>query len=334
MPTKGTHLMRTSITTALATLATASLLGPVGLLAASPATAAVEETRVRPAALPLGTAPAEPVIADGTLLHFEQRIPVPGRGPYLLGRAGTAYIVGSTTPAGEHRVLRLEQDGSHRVLRDRANGALTLSDDGSRLVESRVRGEGSRIVVRDTTTGAVLHSKTTAQYLTAVGADAGEVVLGGDSGTVSWNTADGTTRRLTGHRGYLADFDTNRLASFTGDPYQGGCTVVSKLSQPRTVLWKSCGEAVVSFSPTGQMATVHKLTDGIGPGEVRVRRASGALRATYTIKGWFGAIGWEGGRALLMEAAGRRTTANVRCDGPVCERVSPTRPTETARQAG
>lgn len=320
--------MRT--TSALVTLAATLLLAPLALVSPSTAATAVEETRVRPGSLPQGAPPAVPVVEGRTLVHGDLRLSLPGRHPYLLGRSGTAYVVGSGTRSGDQRVLRVEQDGAHRVLlRSRSLGSVVLAGDGSVLVESTLHRRRTVQVVVDAATGAVLHRRRTGRYLTALAADADRVVLSGDSParTVVWSLADGATDRLTDHRAYRVDLGLDRMASFTRDPYQGGCTVVTTVTAPDRVLWRSCREAVQVFGPSGVMATVDKLSDGIGPGEVWARTGTGSLVADYSVRGWFGTIAWESADALVLEANGRRTTATVRCVAGSCERTGATRPT-------
>ena len=315
-------------TTVLATLAATVLLAPLAVV--SPSAAAVDPTVLRPGSLPAGAPPAVPVVEGRTLVDGERRITVPGRGAYLLGRSGTAYVVGSGTRSGVSRVLRVEQDGSARVLVADSDGALVLAGDGSVLVETLVRGRGSVQVVTDATTGEVLHRKRSAQHLTAVAADAERVVLSGDSPsrTLSWRLADGATTRLSARRAYRADLALDRMASFTGDPYRGGCTVVTTVSRPGRVLWRSCREAVQVFGPAGAMATVDKRTDGIGPNHVWARRDGGALVDEYAVRGWFGALSFEPDQSLLLATAGRKVSATVRCATATCERTGATRPTE------
>ena len=325
--------MRT--TTRLAVLAAAALMGPVGLLSSSGAAAApVEETRVQPGALSQGEAPAVPYVEGRTLVDGDRRLTVPGRHPYLLGRAGKAYVVSSGTKAGNQRVLRLERDGSHRVLLRDTAGGLVLSTDGSRLVEYGARGAGGRVDVLDTRTGEVLHQKGTGVYVDAVAADRGRVVLSRNDRLVRTYVWDLRTDRLkvvSRRSAYHVDLGLDRMASFTKDPYDGGCTVVSRFSAPGRALWRSCREAVVAFSPKGRMATIHKLTDGIGPGEVWARGPRGGALARYTTDGWFQEIVWETGTKLLLGTHARRQTALVRCEGDECERATGTRPTEWPR---
>ena len=66
-----------------------------------------------------------------------------------------------------------------------------------------------------------------------------------------------------------------------------------KERKPRVKIWKSCSDRVAGFSPDGtQMMTFHILTDGLGPGEIRLRTIGGTKLATYT-SNWFSAWGFD-----------------------------------------
>jgi hypothetical protein len=117
------------------------------------------------------------------------------------------------------------------------------------------------------------------------------------------------------------------LATYTGDPYDGGCSVLRTLSEPREVLTRSCSERVHAVAPSGRrVATVHILSDGLGPRQVNVRGDHGRLRARYQVAGWFGQVEFETNKALLLESTGRHKQALVRCDGADCERATRLRP--------
>ena len=143
----------------------------------------------------------------------------------------------------------------------------------------------------------------------------------------AWNTSTDATSRILDQVGYLADIRADRLATYTDDPYDGGCSVLRTLSKPSEVLTRSCSERVHAVSPSGRrVATIHILTDGLGPREVNVRGDHGRLRARYQVAGWFGQVEFETNRALLLESTGRHKQALVRCDGADCERATRLRP--------
>src|SRR5690606_9372686 len=129
-------------------------------------------------------------------------------------------------------------------------------------------------------------------------------------------------RTLTRRWGYRADLSADRLASYTKDPYLGGCTRITRVTRPRRTLWRSCRERVDTFSPDGRrMATIHILADGLGPNEVWQRKVRGRLLARYTTS-WFGLLRWEGPRILLLDVNGRSKAATVRCRIARCENAT------------
>ena len=118
----------------------------------------------------------------------------------------------------------------------------------------------------------------------------------------------------------------------TDDPYDGGCSVVSTLSDPAAVLSESCTERVTDFSPDGRrLALVDLLTDGLGPNRVTVRTAGGRRVATYDAPFFFGLVQWETSEALLLQTNGTRRSALVRCARAACERASRLRSTPAVR---
>ena len=83
--------------------------------------------------------------------------------------------------------------------------------------------------------------------------------------TFWWNLDTDRTQRISDRAGYRADIAHDLLATFTKDPYLGGCSVLSRLSDPGTTLWRSCDQAIAGFSPSGtRVTTVYLLSDGLG----------------------------------------------------------------------
>ena len=138
------------------------------------------------------------------------------------------------------------------------------------------------------------------------------------------------TRRFAG----IADLGHDLLATYTEDPYLDGCTVLSRLSRPGRTLWTSCRERVESFDPDGTgIATVHILSDGVGPGRVSVRAVRGTLQARYDAEQWFGAIRWEDADTVLLDTNGTQY-ATVRCTLAACENATDPEPALVLRPAG
>ena len=151
-------------------------------------------------------------------------------------------------------------------------------------------------------------------------------------GTLSWDLATGSVLRLTKRVGGAASLEDDLLSSYTTDPYNGGCTVVSRISETGDDLWKSCTERVESFAPGGRrMVTVHILSDGIGPSAASVRTVGGRLLGRYSVQGWFGALTFESPKALLLEVNGKRQATTARCVREDCERAGDLAPVEPPR---
>ncbi|WP_166140370.1 WD40 repeat domain-containing protein [Nocardioides ochotonae] len=320
-----------------AILAVAALV--LGVVPADAAhTAPPPGTDLRPATLPAGDGPRVPWLVGGdTIADGQVRVRLPGSGKILLGASGDAYVAGLTARDGTARLLRVAPDGTRRRLGDGIDPyASVLSADGTRVVETRWdRRERTRVRVFDATSGALLAQRRFDRPGRVLDAGADRVLLGfSDPGrTLWWDPGTGRITRVATQAGYHASIRADRLATFTRDPYDGGCTVVRRLSAPRTVLWRSCDDAVAAFSPTGRrVATVPILTDGLGARSLLVRTVRGGeILAGYRVGGWFGAIGWESARTLLLDAHGTRRTATVRCAPTRCERASRAVPTTAPR---
>lgn len=307
--------------TLITTLATA-LAGSLSLAAA----AAAPTIDIRPGALPRGE--------DTSIVHLEghhrivdgdRSVRTDTRLVTVLGRSGQAWVATASTRIGTHtRLVRVGPDGSTRtLLRGPAAYEVRLSEDGERAFSVRIAkyGVSSRVLVLDARTAAPVADRTFKGSVGVLEAIGDRAVLSGTDRTFRWNLATDRTRRIADRAGYAASTADDRLATYTGDPYLGGCTVVSLLSDPSDVLWRSCDERVTAFADGGhRMATIHILSDGIGPDAVTVRKIHGRKVATYTTA-WFGEIAWEDSTALAMYANGKKQAAWVRCVDDACERA-------------
>lgn len=290
-------------------------------------------TRLDPARLPRGEDVAVAHVEGSTFVDGERRIDLGAPRATYVGRAGDAHVVATSSRHGNarQRIVRVEPDGSLRVLVEGvASYEVTLAEDGRRLVTAEPARKGvTRLRVRSARTGALLRSGGVRGWVSVLAMAGRRVVLSEwDRGTFTW-TSDGRIRTVTSRPGGAAHVGGDLLASYTGDPYEGGCTVVSRLSRPGRVLWRSCDERVEDFSPDGrQMSTVHILADGIGPGRTWLRRSRGALVGDWTTTGWFGGARWESPGVLLLDTHARTLTATVRCDRTHCENATDPVPTE------
>jgi hypothetical protein len=222
-------------------------------------------------------------------------------------------------------VLRVTADGDRETVVPDIDGDLVLSSDGEQLLETVVRS-GPRSVVRvhDARTGDRLVRRAFRGAVQVLDADEERAVLGIGSPdrTLWWHTRTDDTQRISRRVGYFADIRAARIATLTGNPYDGGCSVFAPLATPRDALWRSCGQAVLALAPNGRrLLTTHLLMDG-PIGTVRVYGERGRRIATYRSTGWFARGAWESNQELLLTTYGARRAALVRCEGEDCERAS------------
>lgn len=335
-PVPGPHsgaVVKHTVAIAVAALSGALLLG-----SAAPAAAAVPETELRPAQLERGPDVAVPHLEKHTVVDGDVRIPIDAGAVLLFGKSGDDYVVGTANKeyAGRFRVHRYTADGDRTLLlRDLPIYELTLSDDGAHLAYSRFTdSRATRLKVFDATDGDLVASRRVRGFVSVLDVDGGLLVLGGWSPerTFSWDPVADTVAAISDRSGYEADISADRLAVMTKDPYLDGCSVVSTLGAPDERLWRSCRRRVDTFSPTGdRMATIHILSDGIGPSDVWLREDTGEALAHYSAR-WFGPLDWESDESLLLDTYGRKKAATVRCVVADCERASALRDTPSPKR--
>ena len=324
---------------AIALLA-AFLAAPVASV--PPATAAdyPASERINPGALERG--PSTPLLrlVGRTITDGDLTVKVTGSPSVtLVGRVAKDYLVLTSdqdaqepyTPGWQLR--RVTRTGEQTVLssgpEEQPEQAI-LAQGAAHVVLERYRNGNSILRVLDTATGDLVDERTFPNASVLAFAKRRMVVGQWENRTVRaqtfwWNPFNDQTTRIADRSGYIADVSNDRLGLLTGDPYEGGCQKVVRLSRPREVIWRSCDDLALEFSPTGKrMVTTHILQDGPGPFMVQVRGARGRLLDTYRAE-WFGAIHWESDRRLLLQAAGRKTAAMTRCTLLSCDRISPLR---------
>jgi hypothetical protein len=307
----------------LAVVATGAL---AATLVASPASAVPTQT-LNPSQLPRGADVAIPHLEGKTVVDGAVRIPVKAPNVFLFGKSGAAYIVGTSDKQGNAgRALRLEANGTSTDLGPTTVYETVLSGDGQTVVSSR-SNHGARTVVktRSAVTGTVVAKQTFTGYVNVLDAQGTRVLIGGfeKSGTQLWDTATAAVTTVSRRFGYQADLSLDLLASYTKDPYQGGCTVLSSISKPGKRLWQSCTDGIAAFSTDGShVAVVDILSDGLGPNAVTVRTSAGKPVGAYKVNGWFGGLVFESAAVLLLETNGRHKAATVRCTRATCERAS------------
>lgn len=301
-------------------------LAAATLLIAAPAVAQAPVTELQPDRLPRGEDVAIPHVEDRTFVDGDRRVVVDAPRVVLLGRSGSSFILGTTGRNGtrDKRILRLRPDDSVKVLLEGVSPwEVHVSQDGRHLVHARARDDRrTRVRVWKARNARLVKDRFFRSYLDVMDADAGVVLFGSwDRGTLAWRLGGGV-ERLSRRPGSVGDLRLDLFSSYTGDPYQGGCTKVARLSDPRRILWSSCEERVHVFSPDGRrMATIDLLSDGIGPREVWQRTVRGNLLARYRTN-WFGTVEWESPTALLLETNGDEASAVVRCVLRACENAT------------
>lgn len=275
-----------------------------------------------------------------TLLHMQEEVIVDGarriavRGPahvWLLGRVGADYLV--TTASADfvrYTVQLVQADGDRRVLRRFGDRTMvTVSADGNHLaLTTLLKRRDTRIRVVRTRTGELVRERTFAAYGTEV-SDFGTrrmVLTGLRGGRTFWWNPTTDRLRLIVSRPARAHIEADRLVVLVPDPDKPylDCQRTVRLSRPRDVLWRSCRDIPLAFSPDARrMVTTGIRVDGIGPRTIQVRRQGGGLVSTFRAPMWFGFTQWESNRDLLLQPVGPKFLAAVRCDlQGTCERAS------------
>jgi len=314
--------MRRSII-AIAVLVTAAL--------ALPAHAAAPTVDLQPQQLPRGADVAVPHVEDGqwgdVFVDGGRRIELPGRIARVIGPSAGDWLVATQNAdyKRNRRVVRVAADGSVTdVLRNIDTSTVILSADGSTLAWQRYVRKGRKVITyaARAADGTVLRSKGPNRHHSLLDVDATRVVVGAGDRVLQWRIRDGRSRTVVKKLAGMASIKHDLLSVYTRDPYLGGCTKVVRLTKPRVKVWRSCRERVAGFSPDGkQMLTFHILTDGVGPGEIRLRRTDGRRLATWTT-GWFGDWSWESRGVVLLDVNGRTKASTVRCTLGACENAT------------
>lgn len=268
----------------------------------------------------------EEVIVDGDL-----RIPVEGPAHmWMMGRIGRGYLISAADAEFERYSVQLvRRDGERRVLeRFGQRTSATPSADGRHLALTTWVRRTTRIRIVRTRTGDVVRDRTFA----SIGAEVSDyghrrlVISDIRGGGTYWWTPATNRLRLIVPKPARADISADRLVVMLWGkaPLYEDCQKTVRLSRPSEVIWRSCRDVPLTFSPDAtRMVTMDIRTDGIGAGELRVRKAHGGLLQSYRAPMWFGFAEWESDTELLLQPVGRHHLAAVRCDvRRGCERAS------------
>lgn len=307
----------------------------VGAVAGAAQAAPVPTTELRPAALARGADSTVPHLEGRTIVDGDVRVKVATRRLSLLGPSGRAYVVTTENARGVSRIERVRPDGARRTLATRVESfSAVLSADGERVMQTRAvagSGDGSTVTVWSARTGKVLARRHFASFLSALDLAGPRVLLARNDapyGSFVLDTRTGKRTPAAPGLTYLADLSAGLVASYTKDPYDGGCSVLRRIAKPG-VLWRSCRERLDTVSPDGRrISTIPLLSDGLGPRTVTVRSVRGVAQARYTTPGWFGLVEWESPTTLLLDTNGSTKQAVVRCVLAACERASDLAPVE------
>ena len=272
---------------------------------------------------------------EGKVLHDgSTRIPFKAGVVTLLGTSPVGYVVHLMRDNGTHsRVVTVSDEGARRtIVRKVGYAESRLSEDGRHLLVSRMDADRTRVRVLSVVTGAQVRSRWFRGDVSVLDADRGLAVLGAwtPDRTFTWTWRTGRLHKINDHAGYTASISADRVAALTGDPYVGGCSVLTDLDNDR--LSRSCSHRVVAISPSGgRVATVGILEDGPGPAAAQVRRATGGkVVAEYRAPYVFGSIRWQDDSTLLLDTLTKRRVVTVRCVLDDCERASRWQPSPIA----
>ena len=306
--------LRTLTVVLAAAAATVSLASPV----------AAADVVLQPNQLDRGDGPAITIVHQGTIVDGDLRVPL-GTSAVFVGKSGSDYLV--MTPeqkANGWKLKRVSADGTTRVLGHNGNPVAEVSADGKSVVVGSYSQKNGRMRVLSATTGARIARHSFPGGDTQIlDFEDGKVLFSSNrqGGTYVWQIDQARHRRVTPREAYFGDLGLDRMAFFTRDPYDNGCSVLSNLAGTQRIL-RSCSERIEAISPDGsKIATVDLLADGLGPGTVWARTISGQLIQSYTAY-TFGLIDFESDDSLMFEVYGRRSSTIARCEGADCERTT------------
>lgn len=325
-----------TVATALGTLLIAGL-SPLSAATGAPASPAEPPINLNPTQLSRGSDAKIPYLRGKTIVDGSNRVTVRVKQAGLLGKSGDDYVLWATSGSAAPNIVKVTPSGGLTTLVTGGDGFnAVLSSDGSRVAvpKPKVKAKGTVIKLYDVADGSRVAKTKVPGFGNLLDIDDGRVIVGTTSParTISWDYERDTKNQLAKRTAYAANIAVNRLAVFDKDPFAGGCSVVSTLSDPKAVFARSCSERVYAFAPNGRrMAVIDLLTDGIGPNQVIVRRVGGREEAAYVAPFFFGDIVWEGNRKLLLETNARRRSALVRCAGTTCQRASKIGPAPSVR---
>lgn len=321
--------MRRLLTTIITTLVLASALAPA---------TAQSGLEIKPGKLPRGADVAGPHLDGTTIVDGDTRIAVKTPRLLLLGKWENVYVATTGDRAwGNPRLVKVTKSGTVKVLRKFIDPFNAKLDPESGQVAYSFGDEIQKptLAIYDLTLKDEIAARAFSSPPTLVAFDQGLIVTSFYATpfrTITWDTVSDEVVRVNRKMANFASVAHDLLGYYSKDPYQGGCQVLARLSDPTDRLWTNCDERIEAVSPDGKrMATIPLLSDGIGPADVLLRKLTGARLAHYTVDYYFGEISWETPQSLLLEAHGKTQSALVRCVVTVCDRATDLTPTEVLR---
>ncbi len=309
---------------------TLAAFAATGALVAAPAFAAVPVTDLDPATLARGADVAIPYVDGTTFVDGDRRVSLGGDYAWLLGSSHGGHLV--AVNANNTKVKRIDASGTVSTLVKTSNAAsVHLSANGRKIVVTGVTGgKDQPRTVYSAATGDEQRRRTFSGYPETLGMKGSKVLLSTwGRGTYWWASRSGSIIPVSKRPAGYADLRNDLFASYTAEPYKGGCTVLSRISKPGKRLWRSCDERVESISPDGRLiATVGIESDGLGSNQVRVRTVTGTEVARYRTGIVFGPITWEDDDTILLDTNAEEEAAIVRCEVAVCENATDPKPTD------
>lgn len=287
---------------------------------------------IRPDGLERGPLPTVPYSFDDVLHDGPRTTTLPGY-TTVLGTTGNAVIAYVATRTDD-RVYAVGDGDRVLLTRLRSGQGAVLSDDGRVLhLRDKAPQGASRIRVLSTTDGDELASRTVRGVRTPIGGTGDTVYLEGNRVTLRWNWGEGDgapVEQVVSEEGVLVSVGADLLTT-ASNPAGNPCTSVRRLSEPDTVLWRSCDERVFSISPDGRRM-ITRAKSGENGDVYRMRTVDGDLLGVYRGVGrtfFDELIAWEDDRTAVFAAHGPTEDAYVRCTADSCEQAgrSVVRPT-------
>jgi hypothetical protein len=326
--------MRRLLTTTIAGLAlTAPLLTSAAASAQAPS-----PLEIKPGKLARGADVSVPHLDGTTIVDGAIRIEVDVKRVLLYGKWKNAYIAAlGNAQWGNVRLARVAKNGAVKVLREGIDPFNAVLDAEADQVAYSF-GDATQLPTLE------VYDLGLKDEVAARGFSSLPTLLEFDEGLVVASFADVKVRTLTWDtvadhvvvvnkkQGNYASKAHDLVGFYSKDPFDGGCQVLARLSDPTDRLWTNCDERIEAVSTDGKrLATVALLSDGLGPADIGLWTTKGKMLAHYTINGWFGEIFFETPQALLMRANGKTQSAVVRCVVTVCDRATDLEPTPDLR---